>query len=140
MNEELFEHYEEREEETRGLAENELEQQMEIDDEEENEDPSRVCWLNLSNDDRRCKILTGFSPEEFLTLYDLVEASIVENIGRGRQSKISKFEPYCLICNSKMASLFQHTTCQKDSILQGNLITGLPIDVNRKIFSLLGEF
>lgn len=96
MNEELFEHYEEREEETRGLAENELEQQMEIDDEEENEDPSRVCWLNLSNDDRRCKILTGFSPEEFLTLYDLVEASIVENIGRGRQSKISKFDRFLM--------------------------------------------
>ena len=92
MNDELFEHYEEREEETRGLAENELEQQMEIDEEEENEDPSRVCWLNLCNDDRRCKILTGFSPEEFLTLYDLVEAGIVENIGRGRQSKISKFD------------------------------------------------
>lgn len=51
MNDELFDHYEEREEETRAIAENELEQQMEIDEEEENEDPSHrnvlVCLFNI---------------------------------------------------------------------------------------------
>lgn len=77
MDDELFEHYEEREEQTRELAERAEEQQMAIDEEEENEDPARVCWANLRDDDRRCKILCGFSPEEFLTLYDVAEEGLL---------------------------------------------------------------
>ncbi len=94
MDDDLFAEYEEREENTRQLAEDELEMQQEIDEEEENEDPSRVCWANLANDDRRCKILSGFTCDEFLELYDIVEGSIRENIGRGRQSKVSKLDRF----------------------------------------------
>lgn len=85
MDDDLFAEYEEREENTRQLAEDELEMQQEIDEEEENEEPSRVCWANLANDDRRCKILSGFTCDEFIELYEIVEDSIKENIGRGRQ-------------------------------------------------------
>lgn len=72
MNEYMFDYYESREEETRHLAETDLVEQAVI---KEDEDPLRVCWVNISNDEMRCKILCGFSPDEFLELYDLVESS-----------------------------------------------------------------
>ena len=59
--------------------------------------PVGVSWLNLCNDEPRCKTITGFSPEEFLTLYDLVHDDIKENIGRGLKSKISKYDKLLMI-------------------------------------------
>lgn len=55
MDEELFERYEEREEQTRQLAVEGLEQQVELDQEEENEDPARVCWRNASCNNHECE-------------------------------------------------------------------------------------
>jgi DDE superfamily endonuclease len=86
----LFDHYEDRENDTRELAEEAIQQQNQIDVEEVEENPARVCWLHLCNDDRRCKILTGFTPDEFLDLFDLIEENINENIGRGARSKFTK--------------------------------------------------
>ena len=44
MDPDLLDYYEDREDQTRQLAEQQIEQQEAIDDEEENEDPTRICW------------------------------------------------------------------------------------------------
>ncbi len=89
MDDALFNYYEDREEDTNRLADEAEERQQEIDEEEEEADPARMCWLNLCDNEDRCKTMCGFSPEEFLTLYELIEDNIEENIGRGLRSKIS---------------------------------------------------
>lgn len=90
MDDDLFNYYEDREEDTNRLVEEAEEREQEIDEEEEEMDPARVCWRNLCDEEDRCKTMIGFSPEEFLTLYELAENQIEENIGRGLRSKISK--------------------------------------------------
>ena len=90
MDDALFDYYEDREEDTNRLADEAEERQQEIDEEEEEMNPARMCWLNLCGDEDRCKTISGFSQEEFLTLYELIEDLIEENIGRGLRSKISK--------------------------------------------------
>jgi hypothetical protein len=91
MKEDLFTEYEEREEKTRQLVEESLAMEEEADDEEEEGvDPTRICWSNLRNDDKRCKILCGFTTDEFVALYTIVEASIRVHSGRGPRSKLSK--------------------------------------------------
>lgn len=94
---EILDHYREREENTRQLAEDAQELQDEIDEEEEELDPARVCWLNLCDDDERCKIICGFGPDEFQEVYDLVEDDIQENIGRGLRSKIPKEDKLLMV-------------------------------------------
>jgi len=88
MDEELFVRYEEREEQTRQLAEEDHEE-SDVEEEEE-ADPTRVCWRNVSKDERRCKILCGFTPQEFLRLFDVVECVMEDLSGRGRRSKLTK--------------------------------------------------
>jgi hypothetical protein len=68
MDDALFDYCEDREEDMNRLANEAEERQQEIDEEEEEADPARMCWLNLSDNEDRCKTMCGFSPEEFLTL------------------------------------------------------------------------
>jgi hypothetical protein len=65
----IINYYHERDKNTAILAEEALELQIEIDEEESTQDTSKVTWSNLRNDEDRCKIICGFSPEEFSTLY-----------------------------------------------------------------------
>lgn len=97
MEDDLFDHYREREENTRDMAATALQQQHDIDQEEEDKDPSRVCWSNLSDDEERCKILVGFCVNDFLFLFDLVEDEIQENIGRGLRGKIPKEDKLLIV-------------------------------------------
>src|ERR1700748_428715 len=94
---EILDHYQDREENTRLLAEQALELQDEIDEEEEELDPARICWLNLCDNDERCKTICGFNPDEFLELYDLISVQIQENIGRGLRSKIPKEDKLLMV-------------------------------------------
>lgn len=95
--EDLFDYYKEREQHTVILATEAVEKQKELDNLEEDENPSEVSWSNLSTDEERCKLLTGFSPNEFLTIYEIVSDNIVQNIGRGPRSKISKHDKLVMI-------------------------------------------
>lgn len=93
----VFEHYKDREDHTALLSIQALELQNTIDNQEENRDFSQVSWTNLSENEDRCKIITGFTPKEFLELYDLVSKEIKENIGRGPRSKISKHDRLVMV-------------------------------------------
>lgn len=88
--ENIFDHYKDREENTITLANQSLELQNDVDNQEENRNFSQVSWFNLAEDEDRCKIITGFTTKEFLNLYDVVADNIEENIGRGPRSKIDK--------------------------------------------------
>ena len=91
-----FEHYKEREAETRELAS----EGVEI--EELDEDPSRICWRNLCQDNVKCRLLCGFNVEEFLHLYELVDEHLFVNDGKGRRSKISKQDQlFISLCHLK---------------------------------------
>lgn len=79
-----------------------------------------------------------FSPEEFLELYDLVEESIIENIGRGRQSKISKFDRLLMtLCYlkhyetlDKMKDTFSISKTHLHTILDNTITVITPILYN----------
>lgn len=88
MDIDIFNYYEERAEDTIRLAQTAV--LAEEEEEQEELDPTRVCWRNLSENENQCKILTGFNIEEFLTLFELIEDQIIENTGRGLKSKIPK--------------------------------------------------
>jgi hypothetical protein len=95
--EDIFSYYEERENHTAVLAEELIELQQEIDEEETDFDPAKVTWSNLRVNEKRCKTICGFSPMEFLNLYDLVQEHINENVGRGLKSKISKQDKLVMV-------------------------------------------
>lgn len=95
--EDLFDYYKEREQHTVDLATEVIEQQHQLDNLEEDENSSAVSWTNLSHNEERCKLLTGFTPAEFLTIYDIVSDSIQQNIGRGPRSKISKHDRLVIV-------------------------------------------
>ena len=134
MDDDLFNYYEDREDDTNRLAEEAQERQQEIDEEEEEFDPARMCWLNLCDDEARCKTMSGFSPEEFLTLYELIEDQIEENIGRGLRSKISKQDKLLMtLCYlkhyetiDKMKDTFSISKSHLHSILQLTIETITP--------------
>jgi hypothetical protein len=95
--EDLFDYYKDREENTISLATESTDLQKTIDNLEEDENPSEVSWSNLITNEDRCKLLTGFSPNEFLTIYDIVSDNIEQNIGRGPRSKISKHDKLVMV-------------------------------------------
>src|SRR5579862_3658188 len=90
----ILTYYQEREQQTAELVEETLD-----DTEEEDENPSKISWFNLQHDENKCKIITGFTPEEFLVLFDMVSADIDENVGkgRGRKTKISKQDKLLMV-------------------------------------------
>lgn len=88
----LFERYEERAANTTVMATETLEDQMVIDEEEENHDPSLVCWRNLADDNHRLKVLSGFDCEHFLSLFELLEGEFPTVMGRGRRSEVSNHD------------------------------------------------
>src|SRR5438132_1020970 len=65
--------------------------------EENSADISIISWNNLENNKRKCKIICGFSPDEFIELYSLIEHLISENKGRGPKSKTSKHDKFLII-------------------------------------------
>ena len=67
FDETLFHYYQSRAEHTVKLADDQIQQAQEFDEEEE-KDSNRICWTNLQGDDKRCIILTGFSSQEFTEL------------------------------------------------------------------------
>ena len=95
--EDFFDYYKEREQHTVDLATTTIEKQHELDNLEEDENSSEVSWSNLSHDEERCKLLTGFIPSEFLTIYEIVSDDIKQNIGRGPRSKISKHDKLVIV-------------------------------------------
>lgn len=89
MDDAIFDRYREREEHTAVMAEAVIDDEMQIDEEEENHDPSQVCWHNLCDDDDRTKVITGFTCEQFLELYEIVAEELPVTTGRGLRTKIS---------------------------------------------------
>ena len=45
---------------------------MALDEEEENHNPSQVCWRNLCDDDDRTKVITDFPCERVLERFEVV--------------------------------------------------------------------
>lgn len=93
----MFDYYREREVETEEFAQEQLQEQELLDEEEENRDPALISWENLSTDNARCKTISGFSCEEFLTLFEECEDVIPENIGRGRCSRYTKQDKLLMV-------------------------------------------
>lgn len=89
MDEAVFEYYEEREEHTVALAVNAMEVEVVLNEEEEDHDPSQVCWRNLCDDDTRMKVITGFECDDFLGLFEVVQEALSVTTGRGRRTRIS---------------------------------------------------
>lgn len=92
IDEAIFERYQEREEHTVAMATEALEVEMELDEEEENHDPSRVCWRNLSDDNARMRVIAGFTCAQFLEVYDVVVEHLPVITGRGQRTKISDYD------------------------------------------------
>ncbi|MCA1806821.1 MAG: transposase family protein [Actinobacteria bacterium] len=92
MNEAIFEYYQEREDHTLTMAEDAMEVEEALNEEEEEHDPSQVCWRNLCDDDARTKVITGFECEAFLALFEEVEDVLPVITGRGMRSKISNHD------------------------------------------------
>ena len=65
---------------------------MALDEEEEDHDPSQVCWRNLCDSDARMKVITGFESEAFLELFEVVEEVLPVVTGRGPRAKISNHD------------------------------------------------
>jgi hypothetical protein len=97
MAEEVFGYYRDRQAHTEQQAQDAMQQEAALDEVEETHDPARVCWQNLNGNDERCEIITGFTCEQFLQLYEACEAAIPEVIGRGRRSRVSKHDRLLLV-------------------------------------------
>ena len=97
MEDETFDYYREREAHTAQLAQELLDQEEELNNAEEAHDPARLCWHNLDGDDARCHIITGFTCEQFLELFEACEQSIPVTIGRGRRSRMGKHDRLLLV-------------------------------------------
>lgn len=50
-----------------------MEQEAELDEVEEELDPARLSWTNLNGDDERCIVITGFTCDQFLELFEACE-------------------------------------------------------------------
>lgn len=97
MDEEVFDYYQEREEHTIQMAEAQLEEQEELDAAEEALDPALLCWANINDNDDRCRVLTGFTCEEFLELLGHCEHAIPVALGRGRRTRASNHDKFLMI-------------------------------------------
>lgn len=97
--EDIFTYYREVEDSTAKLVEEILDQENNTDDEDEEENISGNSWSNLHDNEDKCKIITGFTPKEFLTLFDMVSDYIIGNDakGRGRKTKIAKQDKLIMV-------------------------------------------
>lgn len=134
----IFDDYQEREEETTSLAIQSLKIKEISEDDEE---ISRVSWTNLTNNERDCELITGFTPEEFLTLYNIVVNSIGENIGRGPKDSVSKYDKLVMVlCYlkhyetiDKMKDTFSVSRANLDIILKRTIDDVYPILYNHYV-------
>ena len=135
MDDDLFERYQKREEQTEAMAEEVLDELQRLDEEEENEDTLRGCWSNVCADVDRCKVLCGYIPTEFEALYEVSEEHIPENIGRGMRGKVSKKDKLLVVlCYvkhyetiAKMADTFSMSKSNLQRILSVTINAIMPI-------------
>lgn len=129
MEESIFERYRDREEHTAILAQDAMDVEVALDEEEENHDPSQICWRNLCDDDDRLKVITGLNCEKFLEIYELVEDALPVKTGRGRRSKVSKHDRLLMtLCYlkhyetlDKMKETFQISKSHLHNILESTI-------------------
>jgi len=135
MDDERLAYYEEREEHTAALAEEQIEQQEELDEAEEEQNPARLCWENLNGDDPRCRILTGFTCDEFLELLGLCEHAIPMTLGRGKHGKWSAADKFLMtLCyvkhyetQDKLGDTFHTSKAQVNRIVSATIAAITPI-------------
>jgi hypothetical protein len=135
MENDVFDYYREREEHTVALADAALEEQQALDEEQEEEDPVHLRWRNLSEDDERCRVLTGFACDEFLELLEHCEHAMPATIGRGRRSKLSNHDKFLIVlCYvkhyetvEKIAASFHVSATQMHRVLDETIHAIAPI-------------
>jgi hypothetical protein len=93
----IYDYYREREEHTVQLAQDAMDLEDELDEEEEEHDPARVCWANLNGNEERCVVITGFTCDQVLELFEACEDAIPVTTGRGRRSRVSKHDRLVLV-------------------------------------------
>lgn len=152
MDDLIFERYTEREANTAQLAIEQIQTEAEIDIEEENHDPTRICWSNLRCDDSRCKIITGLSSQEFSEIFDLCGHSISANTGRGQRGEFSKEDKLVIVLcylkhyetKDKLADTFSiskphvhrivaDTTNNITSVLYDHFVRFAHIDISERV-------
>ena len=116
-----------REAHTKELADKLIELQSTIDEHEENNnDTKEFSWVNMSTDGDKCKLIIGFTPDEFLQLFDILEEHLIDNIGRGKKSKLTKQDRLVIVlCYlkhydtiAKLAEIFSISKTYIHSILE----------------------
>lgn len=121
MDNAMFDRYREREEHTEALAREALVHQTGLDDQDENVDPSLICWRNLSDDNDRLKVMSGFSCSEFQDLLALVAHAMPTNTGRGRRSKVNNEDKLlmtlCYLKHYETLDKLKETFCLSKSYL-----------------------
>lgn len=93
----VFDYYQERAENTIHMAQDVMDVEEQINEEEEEQDPARLCWANLNGNDERCAVICGFTSDQFLQLFEACEDAIPTVVGRGRRSRISKHDRLLLV-------------------------------------------
>jgi hypothetical protein len=150
MDGELIEYYREREANTMELAEAMQLQEEELDEAEEELDPARVCWQNLNGDDERCRVITGFSCDEFLELYEVCETALPQTLGRGRRSRVGKHDRLLLVLcyvkhyetKAKLQQTFLISKSQVQRHLDETIEAITPVLYERyveRIYDIIGE-
>ena len=143
-------YYKQRADHTTLIAQNHLNELKLLDEAEENHDPARLCWNNLNGDNERCMVLIGFSCLDFLTLLNLCENVIPNNLGRGRRSQWSSADKLLLLLcylkhyetQAKLGETFHISKPQVNRIVASTLAAITPILYQHfviKIESLLPE-
>jgi len=129
----LFHYYKSRAEHTLQLANEQLKLEQKLDEEEL--DPTSLCWENVKSDKNRCLILTGFSPEEFMELLNLCEQSIPITLGRGKQSKYKPADKFLVVLcyvkhyetQAKLGETFKMSKAQANKIITTTVVSIVPI-------------
>lgn len=68
-----------------------------MDEAEEALDPALLCWANINDNDEHCRVLTGFTCEEFLELLGHCEHAIPVTLGRGRRTQASNHDKFLMV-------------------------------------------
>lgn len=87
----LLSHYRARSASTAALAAGAEEDEADAGDEEPEEADDSV-WAVCAADAERCKVFSGFTVPEVLELFGECEDALVEHVGRGKHSKLSKHD------------------------------------------------
>lgn len=135
MDDAIFDRYREREEHTAVIAEEAIAFEMEIVEAEEARDLSQVCWLNLCDDDDRMKVITSFTCEQFLALFEIVEGHLPVTTGRGRRTRVDDHDKLLMtLCYlkhyetlDKLKETFRMSKTQLHHVLQSTIAAITPV-------------